>query len=95
MKNNIKRILAILCVILIIACVITTLVLAIMGSPNFMGMLVVTLMFPVFLWIYAFIYKLLKDRNVTQENNNDNNNRNNSNTNNNNTNNSNSSKKQL
>lgn len=62
MKNTLKRIGAILLIILLLACVVLTLVFAVTGSKNFLGMLMITLLLPVLLWVYMFFYKLLKDR---------------------------------
>lgn len=62
MKNTLKRIGAILLIILLLACVVLNLVFAVTGSKNFLGMLMITLLLPVLLWVYMFFYKLLKDR---------------------------------
>lgn len=62
MKKTIKRIEAIIGIIAILACVVITLVFAITGNENFLGMLLVTLMMPILLWVYMFIYKLIKDK---------------------------------
>lgn len=62
MKEILKRAGAILLVVLLLACVILTLVFAVTGSKNFLGMLMITLLFPILLWVYSFFYKLLKDR---------------------------------
>ena len=62
MKNTLKRIGAILLIILLLACVVLTLVFTVTGSKNFLGMLMITLLLPVLLWVYMFFYKLLKDR---------------------------------
>ena len=61
-KGTVKRIAAIIGIIAILACVIVTLVFAITGNANFLGMLLVTLMMPILLWVYMFIYKLIKDK---------------------------------
>ena len=61
-KGTVKRIAAIIGIIAILACVIVTLVFAITGNKNFLGMLLVTLMMPILLWVYMFIYKLIKDK---------------------------------
>lgn len=62
MKEIFKRAGAILLVVLLLACVILTLVFAVTGSKNFLGMLMITLLLPILLWVYSFFYKLLKDR---------------------------------
>ena len=61
-KGMMKRIAAIIGIAAILICVITTLIFAITGNPNFLGMLLLTLMMPILLWVYMFIYKLIKDR---------------------------------
>ena len=61
-KGTVKRIAAIIGIIAILACVIVTLVFAITGNANFLGMLLLTLMMPILLWVYMFIYKLIKDK---------------------------------
>lgn len=62
MKEILKRAGAIFLVFLLLACVILTLIFAVTGSKNFLGMLMITLLLPVLLWVYSFFYKLLKDR---------------------------------
>lgn len=61
-KGIIKRVAAIVGVAAIVICVIITLIFAVTGNPNFLGMLLLTLMMPILLWVYMFIYKLIKDR---------------------------------
>lgn len=60
--KKIQRIIALLGVVILLGLVITTLIFAITGNPNFWGMFVVTLLFPVLLWVYMFVYKLIKDK---------------------------------
>lgn len=60
MNQKLKSILAVLCMIIIAALVIATLVLAIKGSPNFMGMLALTIIFPVILWAALHFYNFFK-----------------------------------
>lgn len=59
-----KQILAILTVILLAGLYISSLVLAIIGSPQAMAWLKVsiycTIVLPVLIWIYTFIYRMLK-----------------------------------
>ncbi len=62
MKNNLKRIVAMAVILLIVACVFLTLYFAVTGNANFLGMLLLTLMLPILLWVYLFFYKLLKDK---------------------------------
>lgn len=66
-KNGlVKRILALAGVGILLLLVILTLVFAVTGNPNFMGMLVITLMAPVLLWVYSFIYKLLTGKSAEE-----------------------------
>lgn len=62
----IKRILALLGAIGLLLLAVLTLVFAITGNPNFMGMLLITLMAPILLWIYMFIYKLVKGKSADE-----------------------------
>ena len=57
-----KRIVALIGVIALVACVFLTLYFALIGSKYFMGMLFLTIMLPILLWVYLYIYKLLKDK---------------------------------
>ena len=61
-KNTLSRILAIFTLAILAVCLILTLVFAITGSKYFMGMMFVTLVLPVLLWICLFFYKGSKDR---------------------------------
>lgn len=61
-----KRILALLGAIGLLLLAVFTLVFAITGNPNFMGMLLITLMAPILLWVYMFIYKLVKDKSADE-----------------------------
>ena len=61
-----KRIAALLGVAALLMLVITTLVFAVTGNPNFMGMLLITLMAPILLWIYSFIYKVVKGKSAEE-----------------------------
>lgn len=62
MKNNIKRLIALLTVIVLLLCVGVTLYFAVTGNGNFLGMLLLTLMVPILLWVYLFFYRFLRDR---------------------------------
>lgn len=61
-----KRILALLGAIGLLLLAVFTLVFAITGNPNFMGMLLITLMAPILLWVYMFIYKLVKGKSIDE-----------------------------
>ena len=58
--RNVKRILALLLAVFLLAMVFVTLYLAVTGSKYFMASLFVTLGFPLLLYAYLFIYRLLK-----------------------------------
>ena len=63
--QKVKRILALLGAILLIALYISTLVCALSANENFMDLLTAsiyaTVIIPVLIWAYSFIYRLLKD----------------------------------
>lgn len=65
--KKVKQILAILLVIVLVGLYVSTLVFALIGSPDAMNLLkasiYATIVFPVLIWAYTFVYKLLKDRN--------------------------------
>ena len=60
--RNLKRILALLLAVFLLAMVFVTLYLAVTGSRYFMASLFVTLGFPLLLYAYLFIYRLIKGR---------------------------------
>ena len=60
--RNVKRILALLLAVFLLAMVFVTLYLAVTGSRYFMASLFVTLGFPLLLYAYLFIYRLIKGR---------------------------------
>lgn len=61
-----KRILAIIAIILLLALYVASLVLAIAGSPyafdTFMTTVMMTVFIPILIWIYTTMYKNIKDR---------------------------------
>lgn len=63
--KKIKRIIALIGVILLLALYVSTIVLACIGSENAINLLktaiYATIVVPVLLWAYSFIYKLLKN----------------------------------
>ena len=63
--KKVKQVLAIIGVIVLVGLYISTLVCALSSSPNFMNMfmasVMATVIVPVLLWAYSFIYKLLKN----------------------------------
>ena len=59
MKNNLKRISALLLVLLLIGLVFLTLYLAVTGSPYFMASMVSMFMVPILIYSYMFIYRLI------------------------------------
>ena len=62
--KKVKQILAILGVIILVGLYLSTLVCALSSSENFMNLLMAsiyaTVIIPVLLWAYSFIYRLLK-----------------------------------
>ena len=50
--NKVRRITALLTVIVIVVLVIATLVCALTGSPYFFGMLALTFVVPIILWVF-------------------------------------------
>lgn len=69
--KKMKRIIALLGVILLLALYISTIVLACIGSENALNLLraaiYATIVVPVLLWAYSFIYKLLKNNNSQEK----------------------------
>ena len=61
--KKIKRILALLLVIFLIAMVFVTLYCAVTGSPYFMASLFVMLGLPLLIYAYMFIYRIIKMKN--------------------------------
>lgn len=63
--KKIKRLLAILGCVLLVSLYISTLVFALIGSNNAMNLfrasIYATIVLPVLIWAYTFIYRLLKD----------------------------------
>lgn len=62
--NKLKRIMALVGVILLIALYVSTIVLAIIGSERALTLLraaiYCTIIVPILLWAYSFIYRLIK-----------------------------------
>lgn len=69
--KKMKRIIALLGVILLLALYISTIVLACIGSENALNLLraaiYATIVVPVLLWAYSFIYKLLRNNNSQEK----------------------------
>lgn len=58
-----KQILAVIGIILLVGLYLTTLILAVLGKEFFqlfMASIISTIMIPVLIWAYTFVYKLLK-----------------------------------
>ncbi|MEY8390178.1 hypothetical protein D3Z36_10520 [Lachnospiraceae bacterium] len=63
--KKVQQILAILGIVLLVGLYLTTLILAILGKnffPMFMAALFASMALPVLLWIYGFVYKLVKKK---------------------------------
>ncbi len=62
--KKLRRVTALIGVIALVALYVSTLVLALIGGENMMNVfwaaIVATIVLPVLLWAYSFIYKLLK-----------------------------------
>jgi amino acid transporter len=62
--KKVKRILALVGVILLVALYLATIVCALWGSDNYMDLLMAsvfaTVVIPVLLWAYGFLYRLLR-----------------------------------
>lgn len=71
--KKIKQILALIGAIILIGLYISTLVCALSSSDNFMNLMMAsiyaTVIIPVLLWAYSFIYKLLKKDSSSDEEN--------------------------
>ena len=65
--KKVKQVLAILLILIMIGLYVSTLVFAIIGSERAMVWLKIsiyaTIVLPVLLWAYGFIYKMIKDDN--------------------------------
>ena len=69
--KNVKRVLAILGIVLLLAMYGSTLFFALSDHPDALGWLMAslgsTIIIPVFLYVYILVYKYLKDRNKKDE----------------------------
>lgn len=65
-NTNMKRILAILCIVILVALYVITLIAAIVGSPVsngfFMAAVAANIILPVMMWIYLQVAKYLKKK---------------------------------
>lgn len=61
-KQLIKRIVALIAVVLIVICIITTLIFAVTGNKNLWGMFVITILLPILLWGYLIVYRLFNKK---------------------------------
>ena len=59
MKDKLKRIFALLLVIIMVALVFLTLYFALTGSPYFTASMISMFMLPILVYAYMFIYRLL------------------------------------
>ncbi|MBQ9031892.1 MAG: hypothetical protein IJ106_10650 [Parasporobacterium sp.] len=64
MNNKPRRILAIIGIIILVGLYLTTLLLAIFGNEHtnswFMACIAATIIVPIMLWVYSWLYKMLK-----------------------------------
>lgn len=60
MKNKMKRIGALLGIILLVGSIIATLIMAILGytfeNPLFMGLIIADICLPILLWVYIWLF---------------------------------------
>lgn len=61
-KQLIKRIVALIAVVLIVICIITTLIFAVTGNKNLWGMFAITILLPILLWGYLIVYRLFNKK---------------------------------
>lgn len=64
MQNKAKRIMALIGIIILVGLYITTLLLAVFGNESthswFMASIAATVIVPIMLWVYSWLYKRLK-----------------------------------
>ena len=64
MNTKVKRIMAVIGIIILVGLYITTLILAIFGNEHtnswFMACIAATVIIPIMIWVYSWLYKLLK-----------------------------------
>lgn len=65
--HKLKQIGALLLVFILVALVLLTLYFAVIGSRYFMASLVVTLVFPVLLYAYMLVYRIVKKNGQEEE----------------------------
>lgn len=65
--HKLKQIGALLLVFILVALVLLTLYFAVIGSRYFMASLVVTLVFPVLLYAYMLVYRIVKKNGQEKE----------------------------
>lgn len=65
-KKNLRQILALVCVVLLVALYVMTFICAIASFPGwqrmFGGCIVATIALPILLWIYIWLYSKVKER---------------------------------
>ncbi len=70
--KKVKQILALLGVVILLGLYAATIICAVSASENFMNLLMVsiyaTVIIPVLLWAYSFIYKLIKKQDDDEKN---------------------------
>ena len=69
--KKVRQILAIIGIIILVGMYVATLVCALSGSENFMSMLMASIyasvVIPVLIWTFTFIYKLMKKDDTTED----------------------------
>lgn len=66
--NKLRRVVAMLTVLLIVGLIIGTLICAFTGSKHFMGMLFLALAVPIVLWVFMWFTNLVSDQSKEEQN---------------------------
>ncbi|MCM1499421.1 MAG: hypothetical protein NC124_13220 [Clostridium sp.] len=65
--NRLRRIVALLTVVFIVALLVVTIICAVTGSEYFFGMLFLTIVVPIVLWVFMWFTHLVNDRSDKQK----------------------------
>ncbi len=67
MKKNLQRILAILCIVLLLGLIALTLFFAITGSPYFLASMVSMIILPILMYGYVIVYRAISPSDRKEE----------------------------
>ncbi len=67
MNNRMRRVGAIILIVIMIALIIWMVWCGVTGSPYFMGSVFAAILFPVLVYVYFFIYRMIRGRNEDRE----------------------------